>query len=478
MSNAKQHGETLLAAILPGNWELLDRAQRHLAPAHFIDRIHTNLWQMLGRYYEVTGHVMTRAALGDFLTHARADAGTRLAYEETFDLLVQTPSDEAAFRWSMDQLRELAAERATSEALTTGMEVLTRGTTGDKGQVLQGHAEARALILSKFAEIDRQLAMQDSPEGDMRGEGKDILKEYDLAEQQRRSGKSRGVGFGVPALDDRIDGLNPGELGLVVGYSSDGKTSLCVQLAWSAAVEQRKNVVLLTTETIRPQIRRRIISRHSCLPEFGIDGGINSRDIKRGTVPPEHRAKLVDVVNDFDSNPNYGHQYIIQVPRGATMSYTEQKLLAISRMWPIDLVVADYLALWSPERRRDSTREELSAILKTAKQISTTHNDGAGVPFVSPWQVSRMARAEAERLGYYTTAALSETAEATNSADLIVSLLAPMDNDQRIAQIRAQVMKNRDGEKANAIDLTCDYATSRFFSRSPVGSTELDSLFV
>lgn len=476
MASAKQHAETLLSAIIPDQPDLLDRALKHLTPQHFLDRVHSNLFQMLLRYFEVTGGVITREALGDLLEHARADAGTKLAYIETYDLLAATPADEAAFRWSLDQIRELAAERATSAALTEAMEVLTRGTTGDKGQLIQGHAEARALALGRFAEIDRGLAMQHAPEGDVRGEGQEILKEYAAAENERRTGKNRGISFGIPALDEKVDGINPGELGLIVGYSSDGKTSLCVQLAWSAAVEQGKNVVLLTTETLRPQIRRRIISRHSCWEPFGIDGGINSRDIKRGTIPKQLLKPFQEVVNDFDTNPGHGHCYVVQVPRGATMAYTEQKLLSISKQFGIDLVIGDYLALWRPEQRRESVREELAGILKSAKQVATTFADGLGVPFVSPWQVSRMARAEAERLGYYTTAALSETAEATNTPDLIVSLLAPMDNDQRIAQIKAQVMKNRDGEKANSIELSVDYATSRFFSRSSV-RTETDLLF-
>jgi replicative DNA helicase len=253
-------------------------------------------------------------------------------------------------------------------------------------------------------------------------------------------------------------------------------TSLCVQLAWSAVVQQNKNVLFLTTETIRSQVRRRIVARHSCLPIFGAGDGLNSRDIKDGTLSQQDRDRLGDVVRDFDDNPGYGRLYIAQVPRGASMGYIESKALRVGRQMHIDLVVMDYLALLKPERKRNTDREELSGILKAAKQMSTTLNDGEGVPFVSPWQVSRTARAEAEKLGYYTLNALSETAETSNSADDIISLLAPLDNQDRQTKVRAQLMKHRDGAKANSIELMVDYATSRFSGLMQAG-TDLDNVF-
>lgn len=475
-TSAHEHARTLLAAIIPDRPDLLDRALRDLTPEQFPDRIMANLFTMLERYSEITGTVLTRAALGDLLLGRRVDAGTVAVYQETFDELFARQADEASFRWSLEQIRELAADRETKEALTEGMVILGQGLSGDKGETLQGHASARAHVLARFADIDRSLSMQDAPEGDMRGEGRQILAEYEAQEKARAEGRGTGVRFGVPALDERVDGLHPGELILTVGYTSDGKTSLCVQLAWSAAVEQNKNVLFLTTETIRNQVRRRLVARHSCQPAFGSGDGLNSRDIKHGTLSDDEKKRLAAVVDDLDSNPGYGRLYIAQVPRAASMSYIEQKILRVERKMPVDLVIMDYLALLKPDRKRTTMREELSETLKSAKQISTTANDGNGVPFISPWQVSRTARAEAEKLGYYKLDALSETAETSNSGDTIISLLAPLDNESRKCKVKAQVMKHRDGEKANTIELMVDYATSKFSGQIQAGLT-MDTMF-
>lgn len=477
VTSASEHARTLLAAIIPDRSDLLDRALRDLSPEQFPDRILANLFTMLERYSEVTqGAVISRDALVDLLTGSRADAGTIAAYQETYDELSARPADDAAFRWALEQIRELAADRETGSALTEAMEILTRGAEGEKGEHLRGHHDARAHVLQRFAEIDRNLSMQEAPEGDMRTEAQDILADYAATEAARAAGRGLGINFGVPSLDEKVGGLHAGELCLIVGYTSDGKTSMCVQLAWSATVEQGKNVVFLTTETPRGQVRRRMVARHSCLSAFGDGDGINSRDIKDGTLSAEDKDRFRAAVLDFNNNPAYGRSYICQVPRGATIGYVESKLLRIARQFPVDLVIMDYLALLRPDRKRTTDREELSGTLKGAKQITTTFNDGAGVPFVSPWQVSRTARADAERLGYYTLNALSETAETSNSSDLILSLLAPLDNESRRAKVKGQLMKHRDGTKANSIELMVDYATSKY-SGGHQNATVIDNMF-
>jgi len=477
VTSATTHAKTVLAAIIPSRPDLLERALRDLSPEQIPDRILANLFALLERFSEVTqGAVLSRAALADLLAGTRVDAGTIAAYQEIYDEIHDLSADDAAFLWSLQQVRELAADRATNEALSGAMEILTRGVTDEKGETLRGHADARAHALSRFADIDRNLSMQDAPEGDVRGEGHEILAEYAAQEAARQAGHGLGIRFGVPALDDKLGGLHRGELVLIVAFTSDGKTSLCVQLAWSAAIEQGKNVLFLTTETVRNQVRRRLIARHSCLPMFGSGDGLNSRDIKDGTLSAEDRRRFVNVVEDFDENPSYGRSYVAQVPRGASMGYVDSKIIRIGRQMHIDLVIMDYLALLRPERKRTTMREELSETLKAAKQISTTTNDGLGVPFVSPWQVSRSARAEAEKLSHYTLSALSETAETSNSADSIIGLLAPLDNESRRTKVKAQLMKHRDGEKANSIELCVDYATSKFTGEFQQGNP-IDSMY-
>jgi replicative DNA helicase len=469
---AHDHSLVVLSAIVPGRQDLLDKALRKLLPEHFPDPSHRAMFQLLERYSEVTGTVMPRAALADIL-RSNTDASRVMVYEELYDTLAQAQVQESDFTWSLDMLRDLEAERATAAALTEGMEVLRTGAKAPRGEFRKGHQDARTVVLERFAELDRALSMQDSPEGDMRKESLEMLKDYSDRRELHLSGRAKGVLFGIQELDDKINGFQPGELNLIAGYSSDGKTALCVQLSWAACVEQGLNVAFMTTETLRPQVRRKVLARHSMLPQFGLPDGLNTRDLKNGTLSAEEQQKLQDeVVPDFTRNPAYGRLQIVQVPRGATIATLEAKLYRIQRSFRVDLVVMDYLRLLQPDGRRQSDRESLGAIVVEAKQLATTFDNGRGVPFVSPWQVNRSARDEAERAGFYTSKALAETAETTNTSDVIVSLLAPSDNENRKCEVKLQILKNRDGEKSNGMTVRVDYATACFTSVSREGGME------
>lgn len=472
MPSALDHSKIVLAGIIPDRRDLLDKAMLHLSEVHFTDITYRNIFTLIRRVFEVNGSVMTVMSLEDLLRKTNADAGKKAMYLEIYQLLASTEVSDSDFRWSLEQLREMAADRATKEALVQGMEILNKGAVGEKGEDLLGHIDARTHILSKFADIDRELSMQESPEGDMRVETDDILKLYLEAKQH---GGSRGLKFGIPALDEKAGGLGAGELGLGVAWTGVGKSHFSVQFMHHNATEQGKNVVYLTTETLRPVVRTRMVSRHSMKPEFELPGGLNSREITRGILSPDEERKLQEVLKDIDSNPNYGKMYIVQLPSRATISTIEARLISIQRKFNIDLCIIDYLTLLKSDRRRTSDREELSSIVKEAKQLATTFDDGRGIPVFSPWQVNRTSWAKAQDEGYYTLSSLAETAEASNTPDQIISFLEPVPHEDRKIPLKGQVLKNRNGSTSNNIPLVLDRATS-CFSEESAGSSMDDLL--
>lgn len=487
LPSANEHAEVVLSAIISASRrDLLDTATKKLTRDHFTEPIHSKIFGYLLKYSEISGGaVMPLKFLGDNL-RGRMEVGQYQLFSETYEELADHHPDDSEFAWSVEQLRELAAERATGEALTESMDILKRGKTIGT-ETLIGHEAARARILEAFQEIDRGLTLQEAPEGSLQDEATEMKADYAKRKSDRIRGISSGIRFGVDSLDRKVGGIQPGELVLVAGHSSDGKSTFCVQSAWSASVEQGKNVVFLTTETLREQIRRKLVARHSKHPMFGLADGLNTRDLKAGTLPEDQESILPQVVDDLAHNPTYGRLHLVQIPRGAGITSIEQRLYSIQRRFEVDMVVMDYLALLMSERHRQTIREELSSTLKNAKLLATSFDGGRGFPFMSPWQVSRSARENAEKMGYYTMDATSETAEATNSSDIILSLLAPSDNNDRRATLNMQVLKNRDGETAGSLSVDVDYATCCFRSQrlmtdlprsafDPVGTTAMDLL--
>lgn len=470
--DAVDHGKVVLGAILSGRPDLLSAAQRYLQPSHFTDTVQAALFQMLERYADQAGGVLPRAALADIFRAAAP--GTLLKYEEYYDLLTAARPGDDEFRWSVDQLRELAAERMTGQALADSYEILTKGRLDGKKE-LRGHADARGYLLAQLAVIERELADGSAPEGDMRAEGREIKDDYVRREAQRAAGAF--VSTGIGRLDFMLGGgTQRGELGIIAGYTSAGKSKWCASFAHDAVVRQGKNVVIFTSETLRSQVRFSILARHSREPQFGLESGINTRDMKSGTL--RDKSAFARVLHDFAGSESYGRCYIAQVPHGATIGMLEARLARLARDWTADLVIIDYLALLHAETRHRELRESLVEIIKAAGEMAITYQDGLGVPVWSPWQVRREARDVASKRGYYTLNDLSETAEASNRAHIILGLLEPDTDDSRgrNVSVKLGMPKNRDGERGGEpIELRVDYATA-YFTEASSGTSHEDLL--
>jgi replicative DNA helicase len=466
---AQQHGDIVLAAVIggTGSTKALDFIGTKLTPEHFPDKRQQDLLKLLARYAAQTHGIMGRAALEDFLRDKAP--GSRLDLVAYYDLLAAAPMPtKDQFVHSVGQLAELAADRDTGDVLAAGLEILRHGVQDSLGAELRGHADARLYVSARLAEVERDLHLSDSPEGDARDDADDVLASYAHAKALRASGQVPGVLFGIPALDAYVEGgIGPGEMALLLSWTSVGKSRLCVQHAWDAAVEQGKNVVYFTTETLRPDICRALVARHSRLPKFGLAEGLNDRKIRAGALTPAEEQALAAVIDDFKYGP-YGRLRVVQMPEHCTMSGLSGRFEAISRMFTPELVIADYLQLFIPERqRRDgSEREDQSGILKSAKRWCASCLGGKGVPFVTPWQVNKTGRQSMKASGVFELEDAHGTSEAAKTPDLVLALMDEEDTSGgRNAPLRIKALKVRGGPRGQSFPLLADYATCYFHDR-------------
>lgn len=465
MSSEKEHAKIVLAAILPTRKDLLEYALVKLTADHF-EAPYKILFTMMEKYFQVAQGILSRQGVEDILRRSGiTDFGVIAAYLENYDTLVAEQASEEDFKWSVDELQELLARKETEQALLEGVTIVTKGLTTPKGQELKGHADARAAILERFAVIEQKFQSQDAPSGDIKDEKEEILAEYANLKALQASGLSQGIKCGIPSFDEILGGFQPGELDLIVGYSSSGKSSFCVQVAWYGSVMQGKNMVFVTSETLRPQIRRKLVARHSKLPRFNYPQGLDTNDLKFGRLTDEEERVLREVVDDLATNPDYGKLELVQIPRGSTILTFEHILNRYQDKFQVDGCVMDYLALLRAARKRNVNWEEMSDTMKEAKNIAATFDDGRGIPLISPWQVTRAQKEIADKLGYYTTLALSETKESTNSADVIASFLEPP-QQTRFSKLSGAIIKNRDGAQSGVVEIDVDYATSYFTDAS------------
>jgi len=269
----------------------------------------------------------------------------------------------------------------------------------------------------------------------------------------------------------------PSRLYVTDDFIPTHNTSLCVQFAWHASVVQGKNVAYFTTETLRDQVRCKLAARHSRLPQFGLRDGINDLDIRAGRLDEGGERALQAVLADWKTG-GYGRCNVIQLPDYATVGWIDSRLTAIRRRYPVDLVIVDYLQLLVPERASRDSRlhEDQSGIVKSAKtRIAVKHE----VPVISPWQVNRTGRAGLKvNGGGYELEDMSQTSEAANTPDLILSLIDREEDHSggRRAPLEIGVPKNRGGPKGKRFLLEVDYATCFFRARHEADPSVLDEL--
>lgn len=447
---------TFLAGVLPFQSQRYLYAAGRVTPDMIADRAGRNTWVILTGMFDKFSELPHPSVVKDILS-VRFDAGDAAMMYQTYAAACQTDVSETEFKHAVAELVDNHRRHKTGEVLAQGYEILERGY--DVGQErLEGHDAARDFLVAKLTELSRVGTESEAPEGDMRAEGADLLTQYQERKKAAESG-GQGVLTGIPTLDEASGGMQRGDLTLIAAFAGAGKSAMCVQIAWHAAVQQHKNVYFGTSETGRADIINRVLARHSRLPKFHCPQGLDHKKIRRGTLDSGEEKILADVIEDLHYG-DYGALHIAQVPRGSTVTDLENRMLLKHQDIGLDLALMDYLALLKPVARRQTQREEASDTLKESKVLAPSFGGGHGIPLVSPWQINRSGYEAAKTTQSYDLLALADASEAEKSADLIVSLFHDAKLSPKQAQL--QVLKSRHSALVSALPLTVDYRCSYF----------------
>jgi len=417
----------------------IDRAVRLLTEDYFVTRFKV-LFAFTKKFYFLTLEQPTFDNMWSQVTFDFKEDESFM-YKVIWDKIQEAkPVSCAEFKLSVALLKDKFRSEKLLDGLVSAAEILK----GDNEKGENRYFSARKELTEKLAELDA-VDIVEVAEGDLTEEGKFVLKEY--ADSKKSSGM--GVLTGVSSLDGLTGGLKRGELMLVAGFTGDCKTTFCINLAYNAVFKQKKNVVYATGETLRQQIRRRVISLHSTDPKFGLAKGISYTDIKKGILDSSQEKVLVSILDDMKEG-DYGRFMVLQFPHKASVDYIRNQLSRYTGDFDIDLVIIDELRLLNSGRKRQAKWEELDDLIVATKQLAVTHDNGKGVPIVSPYQVSRKAWEEiitSKGSKGYRKTCLANSSEAERSADIVMSILKVDKGDSIPTEAKCSVLKYRDGRE-------------------------------
>lgn len=168
--------------------------------------------------------------------------------------------------------------------------------------------------------------------------------------------KCSGVPTGFKELDDLTLGLHPGDLVIVGARPSVGKTSLCLNFAFNAAVKQNVGTLLFTIEMSKEEIANRMLAAQA---------GVSLKKIRSGALSKSDRDGLAQASEVLSELP-------IFVDDSASLTPLEMrsraKLLKVEQN--ISIVMIDYLQLMEYHKKRENRQQEVTAISRSLKSMA------------------------------------------------------------------------------------------------------------
>ncbi len=203
-----------------------------------------------------------------------------------------------------------------------------------------------------------------------------------------------------PGLDGLLGGLQRSDLIILAARPSIGKTTLALDIARRAAVEQKACVALFSLEMSAESVVQRMLSAES---------DVDFWQVRIGKFFEREERKIMDAAGVLSD----ASIYIDDTPQVGTMSVrSKAKRLDFERR--LDLVIVDYLQLIEGEGRRETRVQELSQITRSLKLLARELN----VPVIAVSQLSRAVEWRASHVPQL--ADLRESGTIEQDADIVL----------------------------------------------------------
>jgi replicative DNA helicase len=204
-------------------------------------------------------------------------------------------------------------------------------------------------------------------------------------------------------LDEMTSGFQKSDLVILAARPSMGKTSLAMNIAENAAIEDKKVVGMFSLEMSREALLLRLLCSQA---------RVNSHKMRTGSLWREDMQKVVHAMEQLAHAPIF-----IDDTPGITLSEMRAKARRLKQsQGSLDLLIVDYLQLMTGGGRRYENRtQEVSAISRGLKALAKELE----VPVIA---LSQLSRAPESRGGDHRPqlADLRESGSIEQDADLVM----------------------------------------------------------
>ena len=258
-----------------------------------------------------------------------------------------------------------------------------------------------------------------------------------LAFTERHSGAPvEYMTWGLPKVDGGTY-VEMGDMVVLGGYPSAGKTALAVAMAYHQAKDRR--VGFYSLETNQYKLADRLLSNLA---------GIEMPTIKRNQITEEQWQRVADRSDRIRARK-------LELIQASGMTAQDIRADALARRY--EVVYIDYLQLIEPESRKVNRTEQVSAISRSLQKFA----HGTGRLVVALSQLSRQEKASEDKLVEPTMSDLRESGQIEQDADAILLLYLEEPARREESRRILKIAKNKEGT-AGKVYLVFDGPFQRF----------------
>ncbi|HEX7047074.1 MAG TPA: replicative DNA helicase [Gammaproteobacteria bacterium] len=209
-----------------------------------------------------------------------------------------------------------------------------------------------------------------------------------------------GISTGISAFDEKTAGLQRGDLVIVAGRPSMGKTSFAMNLAEHAAIREKIPTAVFSMEMSGEQLALRMISSL---------GRIDQSKVRTGKLDDEDWPRITSAVTLMSEAP-------IFIDDTPALSPTEMRARArrLKREHGLGLIVVDYLQLMQVSGTKENRTNEISEISRGLKTLAKELD----VPVIALSQLNRNLEQRPDKRPVMSD--LRESGSIEQDADIIV----------------------------------------------------------
>ena len=270
-----------------------------------------------------------------------------------------------------------------------------------------------------------------------------------IDELHHAEGQLTGVPTGFIDLDRLTAGLQPGDLIVVAGRPSMGKTALALNLVESAAIRSKLAAVVFSLEMSSEQLTMRFMSSL---------GHIDAHKIRTGNLDDADWPRLTTAMTMLNES-----RIFLDDSGDLTPTELRARCRRLKREHDIGMVVVDYLQLMHVPGTSENRATEISEISRSLKALARE----LGVPVVALSQLNRSLESRANRRPMLSD--LRESGAIEQDADVILFIYRDeVYNEESDSKGKAEIIigKQRNGP-TDTVTLTFLGSIAKFGNHAP-----------